>query len=273
MPAPRIDKSTVERMLLAYLKDPNPTHVARSCGVSWQTAKKYIIEGAPALGIGAFSAEARQLLRNGDKIVRLTEVTKEIRYQVEARDLSSYQDMLFSFESTTFECLALMRARVAREKEYFAKRDTAEANDAPQAMIDKIKKPSAVNMNDLKSISLALHELLNLKREFWDRLEIVRRTEVTETIGGSAAVEGIALATEAPVDFKHWQPHEVAVYIDSIEEGRDPVYPAWMEVTSPGVLLAKKDKSANPSTKKEAKKESPPEDSVMFPPAPENPTD
>lgn len=266
MPAPRIDQATVERMLLAYIKDPNPTFVAKACGVTWETAKKYIQIGAPALGIGPFATEARRILRNGDKIVRLTEVTKQVRYQVEERDLGAFQDLLFQFEATTHECLSLVRARAAREKEYFAKCDDQHAKGATEEMIGKIKKPPAMNMQDLKAIGHALHELISLKREFWDRMEVVQRTEVEITTPGSTAAEGIADAAPPPLDFTNWQPNEIAAYVDSIDDGDDPVYPAWMTITGPGILQAPAEKSAKVNPDKTSPEEQGQDDSVLFPP-------
>ena len=225
MPAPRIDKATVERMLLAYMVDPNPTHVARTCGVSWATAKQYITEGAPALGIGAFAIEARKILRAGDKIVRLTEVTKEIRIQVEEKDLGAYQDLLFGFEGMIHEAIVIGRARMARETEYYNKIADLEAKGAEEAAIAKVKKPTAANLNDLKAVAVSLHQLIIQKREFWDRLEIIRSVEV-ETGGGAEGLEAID-QPPAP-DWDRWEPHEIAAYVDSVDAGMDPVYPSWL---------------------------------------------
>ncbi|KKN87486.1 hypothetical protein LCGC14_0259410 [marine sediment metagenome] len=273
MPAPRLDQATIERMLLAYIKDPNTTYVAKACNVSWETAKKYIQHGAPTLGIGPFATEARRILRNGDKIVRLTEVTKEIRYKVEERDLAGLQDMLFEFEATIHECIGLVKARATREKEYFAKCDDMRANETPEDMIAKVKVPRAMNMNDLRGLAQALHELDGMKRQFWDRLEIVRRTTVESTVsaGDGPVAEGIAVASPPPLDLSAWQPYEIAAYVDSIDEGLDPVYPAWMTVVGPGVQLERVHNGANVIPDKKGLDNSGQDRSVMFPPAADDP--
>jgi hypothetical protein len=272
--APRIEKATIERMLLAYIKNPNPTHVARSCGVSWAAAKKYITDGAPALGIGPFATEARQILRAQDKLVRLTEVTKEIRVQVEEKDLGAYQDLLFEFESVIHEGLGLVKARIVREKEYFAGLDAAMAAEDLDAAA-RLVKPRAVNMNDLRAIAVALHELIGLKREFWDRIEVVRRTEVE--IGGGAEGLTEAQPSEPPPDFESWEPHEIAAYVDSIEAGRDPVYPEGVQNSTKGNTSIIPDtsgslpeKSASPITDKEGPEEFRQSPSVYFPPGGED---
>lgn len=265
MPAPRISKETVELMLLAYLKDPSPTYVAKECDVSWQTAKKYIQEGAPSLGIGPFSSEARRILRNGDKLVRLTEVTKEIRVQVEEKDIGALQDMLFEFEGLVHDGIRLIRARMSREFDYYAQLEQAKIDEMPSDMQAKIKKPKRVNMYDLKSVATALRDLDAMKRQFWDRLEIIRRTEVETT---ARVEEGVIPAVPPPaVNFEEWEPHEIAAYVDSVEAGEDPVYPPWMGRQPPSIPARVEVVGAKATSKTPANRSDAPPPEVNFPPA------
>lgn len=227
MKGPRIDKGTVERMLLAYIRDPNPTYVARECAVAWVTAKKYITEGAPDLGIAPFATEARRLLRAQDKLVRLTEVTKEIRVQVEAKDLGAYQDLLFQFEGIIQEVMGLVRARTARELKYYDAMDAHEAwkPTSPEDVPPDEPKAFRANTNDLRNLSVAMRNLLEFKREFWDRLEIIRRTEVE--VGGREGLVGAGDQVTDDPGFDAWEPHEIAAYVEAVEAGREPIYPSW----------------------------------------------
>ncbi|MCP4573278.1 MAG: hypothetical protein GY838_13065 [bacterium] len=256
-------------MLFAYLKDPNPTFVAKECNVSWQTAKKYIQEGAPLLGVGPFASEARRILRTGDKLVRLTEVTKQVRVQVEEKDIGAMQDMLFEFEGLVHDGLRLARARMTREQAYFVKLEEAAANKMPADMQDKIKKPRAFNVYDIKNLAFALQQLDAMKRQFWDRLEIIRRTEVETT---ARVEEGVHPAiAPPPVDIESWEPHEIAAYVDSIEAGDDPVYPSWMDSPA-SVPPPKPGNGAEATPEPPATSEASEEPDVSFPPGSFEPT-
>ena len=159
--------------------------------------------------------------------MRLTEVTKEIRVQIEEKDLGAFQDLLFNFEALIHESMEIFRARVAREKAHFAKIEELKEEGATPEAIAKLKLTKYANLADLKPLAAAMHQLMAQKREFWDRLEIVRSTEIE--VGGGA--EGLRdTAPPPPPDFDRFEPHEISADVESIEAGRDPVLPSWAEV-------------------------------------------
>lgn len=63
MPQPPVPLDKVEAMFLAYCRKPTAESIARSCGVSWHTATKYIERGDPQRAVQPFRTRVRRVAR------------------------------------------------------------------------------------------------------------------------------------------------------------------------------------------------------------------